>query len=51
MTLRQIYEHIVAQFKRRCFLNFETDDELNRAANIHAIKTTASEWRRKNASK
>ena len=46
MTLREIYEKTVKQFKLRCELNFETEDELNRAANHYAVQTTVKEWER-----
>jgi hypothetical protein len=46
MTQREIYEKIIKQFKLRCELNFETDDKLNRAANIYAVKNTQKEWRK-----
>ena len=47
MNLEQTYNHIVKQFTLRNFLHFDTDEQLSRAANIHAVKTTAISWRRK----
>ena len=49
MTPREIYEYTVRQFKLRCELNFETEGELNRAANIFAVRNTVQEWRRQHA--
>ena len=46
MTLRECYENILIQFKIRNGLHFDSEDQLNRAANISAVKNTAGYWRR-----
>jgi len=46
VLLEQIYGTLYLDFKKRCNVHFETEDALNRAASIYAVKNTQKEWKR-----
>ena len=45
ISLRTTYERIIVQFMLRNELHFDTEDQLRRAANIYAVKTTTKSWK------
>ena len=45
MNLEQTYNYLVGVFKDANYIAIKDKDKLNRAANIYAVKVTATYWR------